>query len=234
MLCESCRHRNPETLSFCERCGSALPSRGGAGERRQLTVLFADLVDSSALSAQLDAEDYQDLIHAYQTASLGAVTRFGGHVAQYLGDGVLVYFGYPEAFEDAARFAVEAGLALVHAVAALNGPRWAGRSIAARVGIATGMVVAAPTAPGSGAQTLAFGQTPNLAARLQAEAAAGSVVLSSDTHSLVDGFFEFESLGERTVKGVAHPVTLYRPVRPRPVRNRFDIALGRGLSAFQG
>lgn len=234
MLCESCQHENNEGLSFCERCGSALPSTVFSGERRQLTVLFADLANSSSLSEQLDAEDYQDLIHAYQTASVGAVTRFGGYVAQYLGDGVLVYFGYPEAFEDAARFAVQAGLELVHAVAALNSPRWPGRSIAARVGIATGMVVAAPTAPGSGAQTLAFGQTPNIAARLQGEAAAGGVVLSSDTYSLVDGFFEFESLGERTLKGVAHSMKLYRPIRSRLVRNRFDIALGRGLSAFQG
>jgi class 3 adenylate cyclase/tetratricopeptide (TPR) repeat protein len=234
MLCESCQHENHEALSFCERCGSALPSTAFSGERRQLTVLFADLANSSTLSEQLDAEDYQDLIHAYQTASVGAVTRFGGYVAQYLGDGVLVYFGYPEAFEDAARFAVQAGLELVHAVAALNSPRWPGRSIAARVGIATGMVVAAPTAPGSGAQTLAFGQTPNIAARLQGEAAPGGVVLSSDTYSLVDGFFEFESLGERKLKGVAHSMKLYRPIRSRPVRNRFDIALGRGLSAFQG
>ena len=234
VLCESCQHENPEALRSCERCGSALPSTVFYGERRQLTVLFADLVDSSTLSAQLDAEDYQDLIRAYQTASVGAVTRFGGHVAQYLGDGVLVYFGYPEAFEDEARFAVQAGLELVHAVAALNGPRWPGRSIAARVGIATGMVVAAQTAPGSGAQTLAFGQTPNIAARLQGEAVAGGVVLSSDTYSLVDGFFEFESLGERTLKGFAQSMKLYRPIRSRPVRNRFDIALRRGLSAFQG
>lgn len=234
MLCESCQHENSEELRFCARCGSALPSTVISGERRQLTVLFADLVNSSTLSEQLDAEDYQDLIHAYQTASVGVITRFGGHVAQYLGDGVLVYFGYPEAFDDAARFAVQAGLELVHAVAALKSTRWLGRSIAARVGIATGMVVAAPTAPGSGAQTLAFGQTPNIAARLQGEAAAGGVVLSSETYSLVDGFFEFESLGERTLKGVAHPMRLYRPIRARAVRNRFDIALGHGLSAFQG
>ena len=234
MQCESCRHENPEALNFCERCGSALRATVSYGERRQLTVLFADLANSTTLSEQLDAEDYQDLIRAYQAVSVSAVTRFRGHVAQYLGDGVLVYFGYPEAYEDAARFAVEAGLELVQRVAGLNGPRWPRRSISARVGIATGMVVAAPTAPGSGAQTLAFGQTPNIAARLQSEAAAGAVVLSADTHRLVDGFFEFEMLGERMLKGVAHPLALYRAIRPKAVRNRFDLALGRGLSAFHG
>lgn len=234
MQCESCQHDNAEAFSFCERCGSELRATVPSGERRQLTVLFADLASSSTLSEQLDAEDYRDLIHAYQSASVSAVTRFGGHVAQYLGDGVLVYFGYPEAYEDAARFAVEAGLALVQRVAALNGPRWPRHSISARVGIATGMVVAASTASGSGAQTLAFGQTPNIAARLQSEAAPGSVVLSGDTHSLADGYFEFESLGERTLKGIAHSIRLYRAIRAKPVRNRFDIALGRRLSAFHG
>jgi Adenylate cyclase, family 3 (some proteins contain HAMP domain) len=234
MRCASCQHDNAETLSICERCGSELQATLSQGERRQLTVLFADLASSSTLSEQLDAEDYQDLIHAYQSASVSAVTRYGGHVAQYLGDGVLVYFGYPEADEDAARFAVEAGLDLVQRVSALNGPRWSRHAISARVGIATGMVVAASTASGSGAQTLAFGQTPNIAARLQGEAAPGAVVLSADTHTLVDGFFEFESLGERSLKGIAHSVRLFRAIRPKSVRNRFDIALGRGLSAFQG
>ena len=234
MQCESCQHENAEAASFCERCGSALRAAVSYGERRQLTVLFADLANSSTLSEQLDAEDYQDLIHAYQSACVSAVTRFKGHVAQYLGDGVLVYFGYPEAYEDAARFAVEAGLDLVQRVAALNGTRWPRHSISARVGIATGMVVAASTASGSGAQTLAFGQTPNIAARLQGEAPAGAVVLSADTHELVDGFFEFEALGKRTLKGIAQSMELYRAIRPRPFRNRFDIALGRGLSAFHG
>ena len=168
MQCESCQHENAEGLRSCEKCGRGL--RATYGELRQLTVLFADLANSSALSEQLDAEDYQGLIHAYQSASVNAVTRFSGHVAQYLGDGVLVYFGYPEAYEDAARFAVEAGLELVQRVAALNGQRWLRHSISARVGIATGMIVAASTASGSGAQTLAFGQTPNIAARLQGEA----------------------------------------------------------------
>jgi class 3 adenylate cyclase len=234
MRCASCQHDNAEALSVCENCGSELRAGASQGERRQLTVLFADLASSSTLSEQLDAEDYQDLIHAYQSASVSAVTRYGGHVAQYLGDGVLVYFGYPEANDDAARFAVEAGLDLVQRVSALNGTRWPRHSISARVGIATGMVVAASTASGSGAQTLAFGQTPNIAARLQGEAAPGAVVLSADTHGLVDGFFEFESLGERTLKGIGHSVKLYRAIRPTSVRNRFDIALGRGLSAFHG
>ena len=234
MRCASCQHDNAEALSVCEKCGSELRASVSQGERRQLTVLFADLASSSTLSEQLDAEDYRDLIHAYQSASVSAVTRYGGHVAQYLGDGVLVYFGYPEADEDAARFAVEAGLDLVQRVSALNGTRWPRHSISARVGIATGMVVAGFTASGSGAQTLAFGQTPNIAARLQGEAAPGAVVLSADTHTLVDGYFEFESLGERTLKGIGHSIKLYRAIRPRSVRNRFDIALGRGLSAFHG
>ena len=234
MQCATCQHDNPETIGFCESCGNELRAGVSQGERRQLTVLFADLASSSTLAGQLDAEDYRDLIHAYQSASVAAVTRYGGHVAQYLGDGVLVYFGYPEADEDAARFAVEAGLELVQRVAALNGSRWPRLSISARVGIATGMVVAASTASGSGAQTLAFGQTPNIAARLQAEAAPGAVVLSADTHSLVDGFFDFEALGERTLKGIAQPIRLYHAIRPKHVRNRFDVALGRGLSAFHG
>ena len=154
--------------------GSPCARDTAGAERRQLTVMFADLVGSTALSAALDPEEMRDVVRAYQDAVAGEITRFEGHVAKYLGDGVLAYFGWPQAHEDDAERAVRSGLAVVDAVARLRAP--GGEALAARVGIATGLVVAGePIGTGEAREHAVVGETPNVAARLQALAEANSV-----------------------------------------------------------
>jgi class 3 adenylate cyclase len=155
-----------------------------SAERRQLTVMFCDLVGSTRLSARLDPEEMRDLIAVYRKCVTDAVARFDGFIARYLGDGVLVYFGYPQAHEDDAERAVRAGLAAVGAVDALDAP--AGLQLRAHVGIATGLVVVGERIEAGGHQERdAIGETPNLAARLEALAAPGEVVIAASTHRLV-------------------------------------------------
>jgi len=173
-------------------------------ERRQVTVLFSDLVGSTALSARMDPEDLRELISAYHKCVAEAVRRFGGFVAQYLGDGVLVYFGYPEAHEDDAERAVRAGLELIAAVIALKTPA----SLQTRVGIATGLVVVGDLMAGSGEahERGIVGETPNLAARLQGIAEPNTVVIAEATRRLLGNLFELKDLGPRHLKGVAEPL----------------------------
>jgi class 3 adenylate cyclase len=157
-------------------------------ERRQLTVMFVDLVGSTALSARLDPEEMQELLRAYQRAVAKAIGRFGGRVAKLLGDGVLAYFGWPVAHEDDAEQAVHAGLAAVQAV---TGLRVQGEPLAARVGIATGVVVVGELiGEGAAQEEMVVGETPNLAARLQALAEPGSVVVAERTRRVAGGLFE--------------------------------------------
>src|SRR4030095_7890691 len=166
-------------------------------ERRQLTVLFCDLVDSTALAAQLDPEDLRDVIRAYQTACATVIEPLDGHIAQYLGDGLLVYFGYPRAHEDDAQRAVRAGLGMIEAVGQLN-TRLAqerGGQIAVRLGIHTGLVVVGDVGGGTRQEQLALGDTPNIAARLQGLAAPNTLVISAATLQLLRGFFACQSLG---------------------------------------
>ena len=173
-------------------------------ERRQLTVMFCDLVGSTELSRQLDPEDLREIMRRYQDAVAGAVSRYGGHVAKYLGDGVLAYFGWPQAHEDQAESAVRAGMDAVQAVAAVA----AGDAVlAARIGIATGDVVVGEL---SGEEGAIVGATPNLAARLQNEAAPGEVVIGAATRRLVDGLFEVSDIGTRELRGFAEPVSVWR------------------------
>src|SRR6516162_9095969 len=163
-------------------------------ERRQVTVMFSDLVGSTALSARMDPEDLREIISAYQKCVLEAVRRFGGFVAKYLGDGVLVYFGYPEAHEDDAERAVRAGLELIPAIQALKSPA----SLQIRVGIATGLVVVGDLIGSGSAQEQAIvGETPNLAARLQGIAEPNTVVISQSTRRLLGNLFELEDLGAK-------------------------------------
>jgi len=178
-------------------------------ERRHLTVLFADMAGSTKLSSELDPEDYRSVIRAYQDACSAAISRYDGFVAQYLGDGVLAYFGYPRAHEDDAERAVRAGRHVIRAVAALE-PR-PGLRITARIGIATGEVVVGETlGEGAGQITTAAGETPNLAARLQAIAGPGMVVIDENTFRRVGMRFECVSLGPVSVKGIPKPVAAYR------------------------
>jgi class 3 adenylate cyclase len=166
-------------------------------ERRQLTVLFCDLVDSTALAAQLDPEDLRGVVRAYQDTCAKVIARFEGHIAQYLGDGLLVYFGYPRAHEDDAQRAVTSGLGMIEAVAQLN-TRLAqerGVRLAVRLGMHTGLVVVGEMGGGGRHEQLALGETPNLAARLQGLAAPNTLVISAATLPLLGGFFVCQALG---------------------------------------
>src|SRR6516165_2097936 len=168
-------------------------------ERRQITVMLSDLVGSTALSARMDPEDLREVISAYQKCVAETVRRFSGFVAKYLGDGVLVYFGYPEAHEDDAERAVRAGLELIAAVSALR----THATLQTRVGIATGLVVAGDLIGSGSAQEQAIvGETPNLAARLQGIAEPNSVVIADNTRKLVGNLFELEDLGAQDLKGI--------------------------------
>jgi class 3 adenylate cyclase/predicted ATPase len=227
----TCGHDNPPHAKFCLECGAPVVSGESAvpaGERRQLTVLFCDLVGSTSLSQQLDAEEWRDLIAQYQQAVAGAVSRFGGHVAKDLGDGLLIYFGWPTAREDDPERAVRAGLAIVDAMAALNdtlaGSK--GTPLAVRVGMHTGPVVVADNGE-------VFGETANIAARVQAAAEPDTVVITAATLRLVAGMFVVEDRGPQTLKGVHDPVVLYRVVQASGVRSRLAVAAGR-LTRFVG
>ena len=181
-------------------------------ERRQLTVLFCDLVGSTQLSGQLDPEDLRAVVRAYQEAAAEVIQHYEGHIAQYLGDGLLVYFGYPTAHEDDARRAVHTGLGIVQAIATLNTRLAAqyGVQLAVRLGIHTGPVVVGVMGGGGRHEHLALGETPNIAARLQGLAPANTVVISAVTARLVHGTFALEDLGTHTLHGVAEPMAVSR------------------------
>jgi class 3 adenylate cyclase/predicted ATPase len=199
-------------------------------ERRQLTVMFCDLVGSTALSARLDPEDLREVIGAYHAAIAEVISRFDGFVAKYMGDVVLAYFGYPQAHEDDAERAVRAGLALVGAVRRLQTPA----PLQMRVGLATGLVVVGDLI-GSGAsrEEAVVGETPNLAARLQALAEPDSVVIADSTRRLVGSLFEYQSLGEVELKGLPAPVPAFRVLGESRVGSRFE-ALRSGETPLVG
>jgi class 3 adenylate cyclase/predicted ATPase len=200
-------------------------------ERRQVTVMFSDLVGSTALSARMDPEDLREVISAYQKCIAETVGRFGGFVAKYMGDGVLVYFGYPQAHEDDAERAVRAGLELIAAVTALKSPV----SMQTRVGIATGLVVVGDLIGSGEAQERGIvGETPNLAARLQEVAEPNMVVIAEGTRRLLGSLFELEDLGAKDLKGIAGLVHAWAALRPSSVEGRFEALHGTGLTALVG
>jgi class 3 adenylate cyclase/predicted ATPase len=205
-------------------------------ERRQLTVLFCDLVDSTALAARLDPEDWREVVHAYQTTCADVVQRFDGHIAQYLGDGLLIYFGYPQAHEDDAQRAVRTGLGMVAAIGEPNTPlqQHTGVQLAIRVGIHTGLVVVGEIGGAGRQEQLALGDTPNIAARLQSLAGPNTVVLSADTRRLVEPYFTYAELGPQTLKGVATPLTVSQVLGESGVQSRLDAATQRGLIPLVG
>jgi class 3 adenylate cyclase/predicted ATPase len=206
------------------------PARDTA-ERRQVTVMFSDLVGSTAFSARMDPEDLREVITAYQKCVAEAVRRFGGFVAKYMGDGVLVYFGYPEAHEDDADRAVRAALELIAAVTALNAPV----ALQTRVGIATGLVVVGDLVGSGEAQERGIvGDTPNLAARLQGVAQPNSVVVAESTRKLVGSLFELEDLGPQELKGILGPVRAWAALRPASVEGRFEAMHASGVTDLVG
>ena len=206
-------------------------------ERRQLTVMFCDLVGSTELSQKLDPEDLREVNRAYQDTCKAAIERYEGYVARYMGDGVLAYFGYPQAHEDDAERSVHAGLELVRAISHLIADTGSGKAVelAVRVGIATGPVVVGDIiGEGASQESAVVGETPNLAARLQGIAAPNSVVVASSTHDLGAGQFEYEDLGDHSLKGIAEPVHTWRVIAPRAVEGRFEAVYRTGLTAFVG
>jgi class 3 adenylate cyclase len=207
------------------------PKPQEAAERRQITVTFSDLVGSTALSARMDPEDLREVISAYQTCAAETVRRFGGFVAKYMGDGVLVYFGYPQAHEDDAERAVKAGLELIQAVGGLK----SSTSLQTRVGIATGLVVVGDLI-GSGAaqEQTVVGETPNLAARLQAIAEPNAVVIAESTRKLLGNLFDLQDLGGQDLKGIGGPVRAWAALRPASVESRFEALHASGLTELVG
>src|SRR6516165_86894 len=190
-------------------------------ERRQLTVMFCDLVDSTGLSVRLDPEDLRAVIGGYHRCVAAVIERSGGFVAKYMGDGVLAYFGYPRADEHDAERAVRAGLALVEAVGRLDTAARA--PLQARVGIATGLVVVGDLiGEGEARERSVVGETPNLAARLQAVAEPGTVVIAPSTRRLTGGLFDYEDLGAVEIKGFSEPVVASRVLRESGAESRFE------------
>ena len=212
---------------------TATPVVPREAERRQLTVMFVDLVGSTELAAQLDPEEMAQVIRAYDGCCAAVIGRWGGHVAKYMGDGVLAYFGWPTAHEDEAERAVRAGLAIVDALVGLETP--AGAPLAARIGIASGMVMVGELiGEGAATEQTVVGETPNLAARLQTLAAPGSAVISQGTRRLVGRLFVLADLGPQCLKGFAEPLTAWRVEGESRAEGRFEALRGERLTPLVG
>jgi class 3 adenylate cyclase/predicted ATPase len=255
--CPSCGLENLPQAKFCAECAAPLvagPIAEGSpreierrakaqseGERRQLTVMFCDVVDSTTLSARLDPEEWRAVVRGYQATCAGIIRRFDGHVAQYLGDGLLVYFGYPHAHEDDALRAVRAGLEIIDALEDRRRERGAERGltrgaaeIRVRIGIHTGLVVVGEIGEGGRRELLALGETPNLAARLQALAAPDTLVISAATHRLITGLIDARDLGLHSLKGFSTPVRVYQVQGESGVRTRLEAGGAVGLTPLVG
>lgn len=245
--CANCGFVNPP-FKFCGECGCPLSTveqpvkaiaapQTGEAERRQLTVLFCDIVNSTAFNEQLDPEELRNLLTAYRACVMEVVLAQEGHIARYFGDGILVYFGYPIAHEDAAHRAVRAALGIVAAIDTLNPYLHAtfGVEIRARLSIETGLVVVWQMTGEDAPEPIDIvGQAPNLAAKVQNLAAPNSIVIGATTHQLVQGFFTCESLGTSTLRGISQPVELYEVSGEIPLQSRLDVARESGLTPFIG
>jgi class 3 adenylate cyclase len=210
---------------------AATDASSTAAERRQLTVMLCDLVGSTALSARLDPEELREVIGAYHRSVAESVRRFDGFVAKYMGDGVLVYFGYPRAHEDDAERAVRAGLAVVEALRGIG----AADPLEVRIGIATGLVVVGDlVGEGASQEQAVVGETPNLAARLQALAEPGSVLIAPSTRRLLGNLFRLQALGRHEIKGLAEPVEVWAVEGVSASEGRFEAARSGGLTGFVG
>src|SRR5262245_20181383 len=218
------------------------PASGrSAGERRQLTVMFCDLVGSTPLAEQLDPEELREVILAYQQTCADRIQRFDGYLARYVGDGLLVYFGYPQAHEDDAPRAIRAGLGIVTALPELNTRLQQTVAVLqesplqVRIGIHTGLVVVGDMGGGDYRDPGAIvGETPNIAARLHGIAEPNTVVISEATYKLVQGLFECQDCGPQTLKGVSTPVVVHRVLRESEARSRFEAAVRTGLTPLVG
>jgi TOMM system kinase/cyclase fusion protein len=245
MRCSRCSVENPARAKFCLECGSLLTPAETAtpvaafasAERRQLTCLFCDLVNYVELSERLDPEELRETLAAYHRVCATVVRRFEGHIHDYLGDGMMVYFGFPSAHEDDAQRAVRTGLGIVEGVGQLNSHLQSeqGIDLHVRVGIDTGLVVAGAVTADEGLEgTAAVGVTPNIAARLQALAAPDSVVVSAAAYRLIAGYFDCRELGFRAIRGISQPMAIYEVLHESGARTRLDVAARRGLPPMQG
>ncbi len=241
MRCRQCP--SSEVLRYC---GASLTAAGTpvtdtphaqerevAGERRHLTVLFCDLVGSTEISARLDPEEWREIEADYHRVAAEAITRFGGYVAKYLGDGVMAYFGWPEAHDNDAERATRSGLAILEGVAALNNrdAKCDRPKLAVRVGIDTGTVV---IGKGGGNESEVFGEAANIAAQVESTADPDSVMVTPAVNTLVSGLFVVEERGAHQLKGVAERVKLYQVMRLSSVRNRLAASMAHGLTPFVG
>ena len=235
--CASCDFDNPPGSKFCGSCGASLgdplptgaPAPSSEAERRQLTVMFCDLVGSTALSSQLDPEDMREVLRGYQETCSGVVARYDGYVAKFMGDGVYAYFGYPRAHEDDAERAINSGLGIVEAVGNLE------HDLQVRIGVATGTVAVGDiVGEGASEEANVVGEAPNLAARLQEIAAPNTVVIGEATHTLAGGLFETIDLGRRDFKGFADPVGAWSVIRLRRTESRFEATHGEYLTELVG
>lgn len=243
--CAHCGASNQPGDRFCKGCGKSLAEGPGGpeaeaaareAERRNLTVMFCDLVGSVALSTELDAEDLRDLIRAYQQTCASAIARYDGHIAQYLGDGVLAYFGYPAAHEDDARRAVHAALDTVDGLAPLAA-RWrreAGVTLRVRIGVHSGQAVVGEMGAAGHSQMLATGETPNIAARIQSLAEPNTIVISEATQNLVRGYFRLDPLVRRPVEGIGQPLSLFRVIGRTGASTRLAAVGEESLLPFVG
>lgn len=258
VACPGCGTENPPANKFCGECGTTLdgataeasaapapvsapgsapaatePAVESAAERRQLTVMFCDLADSTALSERLDPEDLRDVIGLYQDLCGRQIDAYGGYIARYMGDGILVYFGYPQAHEDDPERAIHAALQIVDAVTAAE-PR-PGLSLHVRIGIATGLVVAGDIiGEGASEERAVLGVTPNLAARLQGLATPDSVVIGDRTRQIAGAFFDYEDLGENDLKGISEPQRAWRVTGESAATSRFEASAADGLTPLVG
>ena len=218
--------------SEAENVGAAQNTEEPLAERRQLTVMFCDIAGSTALSTRLDPEDLSAVVRAYQSTVRSTISRFGGFIARYVGDGVLIYFGWPEAHETDAESAVRAALAVI---AAVNESPIHGERLSIRIGIATGLVVVgSPIGEGDARQQTAIGETPNLAARLQSVAAPNAVVIAAGTRRLVGELFDYRDLGWLEMKGIAAPVPAWQVLRLSNIESRFEAFHGSALTPLVG
>lgn len=235
--CPRCGAENTTHARFCGQCRLSLAGLGPPphtrepAERRQLTVLFCDLVGSTALSEALDPEDLCEIVRQHQHACTRVIEAYDGHVAQFLGDGILVYFGYPRVHEDAARRAVYAALEMVREVSELQ---VSPQQLQLRVGIHTGLAVVGEVGRGRRRERLALGETPNIAARVQAAAAPGTIAISQATYAIVRGYVECEELGEQQLKGISRPMALHRVLFANGARTRIDAASSGSLTPYIG
>ncbi|MEP0960903.1 MAG: adenylate/guanylate cyclase domain-containing protein [Roseobacter sp.] len=255
IACHSCGFANEPEDAFCGGCGLAVSANAPAprppqrlanmegardysfeGARRQLTVMFCDLVGSTVISEQLDPEEMTGLLTAYRIACAEVVEQYGGFIGNFMGDGLLIYFGYPQAHEDDPQRAITAGLSIIAAVDALNKdfPSSDVR-LNVRIGINTGLVVAADIGAGEQREKMAIvGDTPNIAARLQSLADPGTVVIGRRTHRLIEGLFVCEPLGAQDLKGISEPIEVFRVCQSTEARSRFEAKLQRGLTPMAG